>query len=79
MPTVQLPDGRWLTDSNKMIEWFEGGYPENPVVPNDPVQAFVCCLREDWADEWCGVLQCTIDGFMRKVLDLRRVIWLAKC
>ena len=52
MPTVQLPDGRWMTDSTKMIEWFEGEYPGNPIIPNDPVQAFVCILLEDWADEW---------------------------
>ena len=52
MPTVQLADGRWMTDSTKMIEWFEGEYPENSIVPNNPVQAFVCFLLEDWADEW---------------------------
>jgi glutathione S-transferase len=52
MPTVQLPDGRWMTDTTAMIQWFEGEYPDNPVVPDDPVQAFVCFLLEDWADEW---------------------------
>ncbi len=52
MPTVQLSDGRWMTDSTKMIEWFEDEYSDNPVVPEDPVQAFVCFLLEDWADEW---------------------------
>ena len=36
MPTVQLPDGRWMTDSTKMIEWFEGEYPDNPIVPRRP-------------------------------------------
>ena len=52
MPTVQLADGRWMTDTTAMIEWFEGEYPDNSVVPDDPVQAFVCFLLEDWADEW---------------------------
>ncbi|MGB0142786.1 MAG: glutathione S-transferase N-terminal domain-containing protein, partial [Luminiphilus sp.] len=52
MPTVQLPDGRWMTDTTKMIEWFEDAYQDNSIVPSDPVQAFVCFLLEDWADEW---------------------------
>ena len=52
MPVVQLPDGRWMTDTTAMIQWFEDEYPDNPVVPEDPVQAFVCFLLEDWADEW---------------------------
>jgi len=54
MPVVQLPDGRWMTDTTKMIQWFEREYPERPIVPDDPVQAFVCYLLEDWADEWFG-------------------------
>ena len=52
MPVVGLPDGRWMTDSTKMIQWFEGEYPQNPVVPEDPVLAYICYLLEDWADEW---------------------------
>ncbi|MAK70254.1 MAG: glutathione S-transferase, partial [Halieaceae bacterium] len=52
MPTVRLPDGRWMTDTTAMIEWFEGEYPDNPVVPDDPIHAFICFLLEDWADEW---------------------------
>ena len=52
MPTVQLPDGRWMTDTTAMIQWFEGEYPDNPIVPEDPTLAFICYLLEDWADEW---------------------------
>jgi len=47
-----LPDGRWMTDTTAMIQWFESEYPETPIVPDDPLQAFVCYLLEDWADEW---------------------------
>ena len=47
MPTVHLPDGRWMTDTTAMIEWFEREYPDNSVEPNDPVQALVCFLLED--------------------------------
>ena len=50
MPVVGLPDGRWMTDTTKMIQWFETEYPQNPVVPEDPVLAYICYLLEDWAD-----------------------------
>ena len=46
MPTVQLADGRWMMDTTAMIEWFESEYPDNSVVPDDPMQAFVCFLLE---------------------------------
>lgn len=52
MPVVRLVDGRWMTDTTKMIQWFEAEYPDNPIVPDDPLLAFVCYLLEDWADEW---------------------------
>ena len=28
MPAVELPDGRWMTDTTKMIQWFESKIPE---------------------------------------------------
>lgn len=52
MPALELGDGRWMTDSTRIIQWFEAEYPENGLIPGDPVQAFVCLLLEDWADEW---------------------------
>ena len=52
MPAVILEDGRWMTDTTKMIQWFEDQIKENKTVPKDPVQAFICYLIEDWADEW---------------------------
>lgn len=52
MPSLQLPDGRWMTDTTAIIQWFENEYPENGLIPDDPLQAFVCFLLEDWADEW---------------------------
>ena len=51
MPVARLPDGRWMTDTTKMIQWFEEAYPQNPIVPKDPTLAFICYLLEDWADE----------------------------
>jgi len=52
MPVVQLGDGRWMTDTTMIIQWFESQFPENPIAPQDPVQAFLCLLIEDYADEW---------------------------
>lgn len=52
MPAVQLDDGRWMTDTTPMIDWFESQYPEPAILPDDPVQAFVCYLIEDYSDEW---------------------------
>lgn len=52
MPVVELGDGRWMTDSTKIVQWFECRMAANPVMPPDPVQRFVCLLIEDYADEW---------------------------
>ncbi|MEZ5952856.1 MAG: glutathione S-transferase family protein [Hyphomonas sp.] len=52
MPAAELPDGRWMTDTSPMIDWFETQYPDPPILPEDPGQAFVCRLIEDYADEW---------------------------
>ena len=52
MPAVELADGRWATDTTPLIRWFEQEYPERAIVPEDPVQAYICDLIEDYADEW---------------------------
>jgi glutathione S-transferase len=52
MPAVVLPDGRWMTDTTSMIQWFESNLPHSSIIPSDPKQAFACYLIEDWADEW---------------------------
>lgn len=52
MPAVELEDGRFLTDTTPTIEWLERQHPEPPVIPRDPLQAFVSRLLEDYAEEW---------------------------
>lgn len=52
MPAVILPDGRWMTDTTRMIDWFEQRLPGHGLMPADPLQRFLCLLLEDWADEW---------------------------
>jgi glutathione S-transferase len=53
VPAVELPDGRFMTDTTPMIDWFESHYPTLPaVIPSDPLQGFVSRLVEDYAEEW---------------------------
>lgn len=52
MPALELGDGRWMTDTTSIIQWFEQRYPQQRLLPEDPLLAFVCLLLEDWADEW---------------------------
>ncbi|MEP5765130.1 MAG: glutathione S-transferase N-terminal domain-containing protein [Halieaceae bacterium] len=51
IPAVELPDGRRMTDTTPMIDWFEQQYTDNPILPRDPAQASLCRLVEDYADE----------------------------
>ena len=52
MPAIELPDGRLMTDTTPMIDWFEQQYPETPVIPTDPILRFLSFLIEDYAEEW---------------------------
>jgi len=52
IPALELPDGRWLTDTTPILAFLDAQRPDPPVVPRDPLQAFACRLLEDWADEW---------------------------
>jgi glutathione S-transferase len=52
IPAVELPDGRWMTDTTPMIDWFEAQRPDPAVIPADPLQAFASRLVEDYAEEW---------------------------
>jgi len=52
MPSVELPDGRFMTDTTPMIDWFESEYPKPAVIPTDPLQGFFSRLVEDYAEEW---------------------------
>jgi glutathione S-transferase len=52
VPAVELPDGRFMTDTTPMIAWFEEHHPDPPVIPRDPLQSFFSRLVEDYAEEW---------------------------
>lgn len=52
IPAIELSDNRIMTDTTPMIDWLEERYPQPPVIPSDPLQAFVSRLVEDYAEEW---------------------------
>lgn len=52
MPSIQLSDGRWMSDTSPMIAWLDGVLPGPKVLPEDPVQRFISLLVEDYAEEW---------------------------
>lgn len=52
LPSVRLPDGRWMSDTTPMIAWLETLHPAPAVMPDEPLQRFVALLVEDYADEW---------------------------
>ncbi|MEZ4354752.1 MAG: glutathione S-transferase family protein [Myxococcota bacterium] len=63
MPVVELPDGRWMSDTTPILDWLEsqpgrlGLWPATQraapsILPADPALRFVARLLEDYADEW---------------------------
>ena len=52
MPIVERDDGRWMSDTTPILLHLETEHPERPIVPDDPVVAFIAYLIEDYADEW---------------------------
>ncbi|MEP3301289.1 MAG: glutathione S-transferase N-terminal domain-containing protein, partial [Roseibium sp.] len=56
MGAVQMPivddDGTWMSDTTPIIEHLETIHTTRPVIPEDPVVAFLAFLIEDYADEW---------------------------
>lgn len=52
MPALQLADGRWMSDTTPIIQWFEAAWPTPAVIPDNPLQRFFSLLLEDYADEW---------------------------
>ncbi len=52
MPALELPDGRWMTDSTKTIQWFEQQLAGPSLIPEDAQLRYLCLLIEDYADEW---------------------------
>jgi glutathione S-transferase len=54
VPLVVSAHGDAMQDSTPIIEAMEEIYPEPPIVPHEPVLAFISALIEEYADEWCN-------------------------
>ena len=52
MPCTREPDGRWLTDTTKIMEHFEASDDFPKIRPTAPAAAFFSALLEDLFDEW---------------------------
>ena len=52
IPVLQYPDGHFDNDSTPVLYDLEQRHAERRVVPDDPAQAFIAHLLEDFADEW---------------------------
>jgi len=52
IPVIEYPDGSFQNDSTPVLYDLEQRHPERGVVPQDPAQAFIGHLLEDFADEW---------------------------
>jgi glutathione S-transferase len=51
-PSVELEDGRWMSDTTPMIAWLDDVYPDPSVFPADALTRFLALLIEDFGDEW---------------------------
>jgi len=52
MPVVEEPDGGFMWDSTSVILHLDARFPVRGVLPDDPVQRFLCFLLDDVIDEW---------------------------
>ncbi len=53
IPVLEFPDGRKMNDSTPLAYALEREHPgQRSIVPDDPVQAYLCDLLEDFGDEW---------------------------
>lgn len=52
MPTLEMPDGRWLQDTRCIIDALEPQFPAAPILPATPRRRIAAELLEAWGDEW---------------------------
>lgn len=52
MPVLVTPQGEWINDTSRIIDYIEAHAPNPSVHPATPVQRFASYLMEAWGDEW---------------------------
>ena len=52
VPMIECADGRFMSDTTPILRYLEQEHAHAPILPEDPVVAFIALLMEDYADEW---------------------------
>lgn len=52
IPVLVTPEGEWIADSTLMLDHLETRYPQDPILPADPVHALFTTLADIWASEF---------------------------
>lgn len=76
IPVLEYPDGSFANDSTPLIYDLEDRHQGRSVVPDDPGQAFIAHVLEDFGDEW---LTKAMFGYrwLEEVDQLQMSRWLA--
>jgi len=53
IPVIEYPDGQFANDTTPLIFDLERRFKQRRILPKSPALAFIACLIEDMADEWC--------------------------
>ncbi len=69
IPLVHCPNGEVLQDSTPIILKMEEKFLNRPVVPEEPVLAFLSRLVEEYADEWAVKHMCHYRWHYEENLD----------
>ena len=69
IPLVHCPNGEVLQDSTPIILKMEEEFKSKPVVPEEPVLAFLSRLVEEYADEWAVKHMCHYRWHYEENLD----------
>lgn len=51
VPVLEMPSGEFIADSTEIIEYLEGQYPDNPMIPLDKSMAALAWLIHNYGSE----------------------------
>ena len=52
VPVLITPGGEWIADSEIILDRLEARFPNEPILPPDPVYAFFAAFADVWASEF---------------------------